>query len=54
MDEVVIMRVGQLLRRAMVNFGEDQGRQRRRLRCGGGGVLSEDCILIGDAGTEWF
>lgn len=39
-DEVLIVSVGELLRSAVVDFGEDDGGKRRGLRRRGGGMLS--------------
>lgn len=39
-DEVLIVSVGEFLRSAVVDFGEDDGGKRRGLRCRGGGMLS--------------
>ena len=49
MDEVLIVRVGELLRGFVLDLGEDEGGEGGDVGGGGGGVLGEDGVAIGDA-----
>lgn len=50
-DEVLVVGVGQLLRGAVVDFGEDEGGEGGGLGGGRGGVFREDGGAVGDAGA---
>ena len=52
MDEILGVCVGKFLRRAVLNFGEDQGREGGCLRCCGRGMFREDGGTVGDAGAR--
>lgn len=54
MDEVGAMGVGELLRRIMRDFGEDDGGERGGLRAGGCGVLCQDCGVVSYASAAWL
>ena len=51
MDEILVVRVGELLGFFMLDFGEDEGGEGGCLRGGGGGVFGEDGGSVRDAGT---
>lgn len=50
-DEVLVVGVGELLRGAVVDFGEDEGGEGGGLGGGRGGVFGEDGGAVGDAGA---
>ncbi len=52
MDVVGAMSVRQLLRRGVVDLGQDEGGERGGLRRGRGGALGEDCAVVRYAGAE--
>ena len=52
MDEFVLVGVSELLRRVVLDLGEDDGGETGGGGSGGGGVLGEDGVLVGDAGVE--
>ena len=49
MDEILVVRVGELLGLFVLDFGEDEGGEGGSLRGGGGGVFGEDGGSVGDA-----
>ena len=49
MDEVLVVRVGELLGFFVLDLGEDEGGEGRCLGGGGGGVFGEDGGSVGDA-----
>ena len=51
-DLVVAVGVGELLRGAVLDLGEDEGGERRGLGRGRGDALGEDGRAVGDAGAE--
>ena len=51
-DEVLVVRVVELLGFVVVNFGEDEGGEGGGLGGGGGGVFGEDGGAVGDAGAS--
>lgn len=56
MDVVGAVGVGEFLRGSVVDLGEDEGRERGDLGCGGGGgAFGKDGVVIGDACAveEW-
>jgi hypothetical protein len=50
-DEVLVVRVGELLGDGVVEFWEDEGCEGRSAGGGGSGVLSKDCGVVGNAGA---
>lgn len=50
-DLMLAMGVGELLRRRVLDLGEDEGGERRGLRGGGGGTFGENSGMMGNAGA---
>ena len=47
-NEVLVVRVGELLGGVMLDLWEDQGGERGGARSSGSGVFSQDCAVVGD------
>ena len=51
-DEILVVGVGELLRRVVGDLGQDDGGEAAGAGGGGDGVLGEDGVFVGDARVE--